>query len=97
MYGRVHRLALLLFSSQYKVIIQQLVRYKQTDNGRHQTHRTYLEANALPECDITRHSEVVQLEHVWDALKPLQELLYLHVQTNSHLNKSSFWCKYITS
>ena len=38
---------------------------------------TYLENDILAKSDVSRHSEVVQLQHVRDVVKPLQHLTYL--------------------
>lgn len=38
----------------------------------------YLEGNPLSKCDITRYSEMVQLQHVRYAIKPLKKLFHLN-------------------
>lgn len=37
----------------------------------------YFERDVLPEGDISRHSEVIKLQHVRDVFKPCQKLLNL--------------------
>jgi hypothetical protein len=37
----------------------------------------YLEGNPLSKGDITRDGKVVQLQHVGDAIKPLEKLFHL--------------------
>lgn len=38
---------------------------------------TYLEGNILPKGHVSRHGEVIQLQHVWDALEAGQVFLDL--------------------
>lgn len=40
----------------------------------------YLQRDVLPEGDVSRHREVVELQHVRDALEPSQKLLNLQNQ-----------------
>ena len=41
------------------------------------TRYTYLEDDVLAESDVSGHSEVVQLQHVGDVVKPIQHLTHL--------------------
>ena len=34
----------------------------------------YLERDVLSKGDVSRHGEVIKLQHVWDAFKPGQKL-----------------------
>lgn len=40
----------------------------------------YLQRDVLPEGDVSRHGEVVELQHVWDAVEPGQKLLNLKIK-----------------
>ena len=43
---------------------------------------TYHQRHALAESDVAGDSEVVEVQHVWDAVKPLQKLPNLHKEGN---------------
>lgn len=40
----------------------------------------YLQRDVLPEGDVSRHGEVVELQHVGDVIEPGQKLLNLQIK-----------------
>lgn len=48
----------------------------------------YLQSDLLAESDVSGHGEVIELQHVRDALEPLQEVLHLR-HKNAHKRNTS--------
>ena len=51
---------------------------------------THLESDTFPKRHITRHGEMIQLQHIRDAIKPLQKFFYLkQLRENAHVNHAA--------